>query len=80
MSAACPECQPGKGKKGSAINFLAILTTFHSTVDTFDHITIAQILMVTGTITDDLVHQVRDWYSGVAIKMGRRQGATREHI
>jgi len=26
------------------------------------------------------VHQVRDWYSGVAIKMGRRQGATREHI
>jgi hypothetical protein len=27
-----------------------------------------------------LVHQVRDWYSGVAIKMGRRQGATREHI
>jgi hypothetical protein len=28
----------------------------------------------------DLVHQVRGWYSGVAIKMGRRQGATREHI
>jgi hypothetical protein len=27
-----------------------------------------------------LVHQVRGWYSGVAIKMGRRQGATREHI
>src|SRR5260370_12960966 len=27
-----------------------------------------------------LVHQVRDWYSGVAIKMGRRQGATKEHI
>jgi hypothetical protein len=27
-----------------------------------------------------LVHPVRDWYSGVAIKMGRRQGATREHI
>jgi 2-hydroxy-3-keto-5-methylthiopentenyl-1-phosphate phosphatase len=28
----------------------------------------------------ELVHQVRGWYSGVAIKMGRRQGATREHI
>jgi hypothetical protein len=28
----------------------------------------------------DLVHQVRGWYSGVAIKMGRRQGATKEHI
>jgi DNA-binding transcriptional LysR family regulator len=27
-----------------------------------------------------LVHQVRDWFSGVAIKMGRRQGATKEHI
>ena len=33
-----------------------------------------------------LVHQVRDWYSGVAIKMGRRQGGPsrtggrREHI
>jgi len=27
-----------------------------------------------------LVHQVRDWYSGVAIKAGRRQGATKEHI
>jgi hypothetical protein len=27
-----------------------------------------------------LVHQVSDWCSGVAIKMGRRQGATREHI
>jgi hypothetical protein len=27
-----------------------------------------------------LVHQVRDWYSSVAIKMGRRQGATKEHI
>jgi hypothetical protein len=26
------------------------------------------------------VHQVRDWYSGVAIKTGRRQGATKEHI
>jgi hypothetical protein len=26
-----------------------------------------------------LVHQVRDWYSGVAVKMGRRQGATKEH-
>jgi len=30
--------------------------------------------------SDELVHQVRDWYSGVAIKMGRRQGATRKHI
>jgi hypothetical protein len=29
---------------------------------------------------DDLVHQVSDWYSGVAIKMGRRQGATKEHF
>jgi hypothetical protein len=27
-----------------------------------------------------LVHQVSDWGSGVAIKMGRRQGATKEHI
>ena len=27
-----------------------------------------------------LVHQVSDWCSGVAIKMGRRQGATKEHI
>jgi hypothetical protein len=27
-----------------------------------------------------LVHRFRDWYSGVAIKMGRRQGATKEHI
>jgi hypothetical protein len=27
-----------------------------------------------------LVHQVSDWYSGVAMKMGRRQGATKEHI
>jgi len=27
-----------------------------------------------------LVHQVRDWYSGVAIKTDRRQGATREDI
>jgi hypothetical protein len=26
------------------------------------------------------VHQVSDWCSGVAIKMGRRQGATKEHI
>jgi hypothetical protein len=26
------------------------------------------------------VHQVSDWGSGVAIKMGRRQGATNEHI
>jgi hypothetical protein len=24
------------------------------------------------------VHQVRDWYSGVAIKMGRRQGTAKE--
>jgi len=31
-------------------------------------------------LRDALVHQVRDWYSGVAIKMGRRQGTTREHI
>jgi hypothetical protein len=30
--------------------------------------------------TDALVHQVSDWGSGVAIKMGRRQGATKEHI
>jgi hypothetical protein len=29
---------------------------------------------------DLLVHQVSDWCSGVAIKMGRRQGATKEHI
>jgi hypothetical protein len=29
---------------------------------------------------DYLVHQVSDWCSGVAIKMGRRQGATKEHI
>jgi hypothetical protein len=28
----------------------------------------------------ELVHQVSDWGSGVAIKMGRRQGATKEHI
>ena len=27
-----------------------------------------------------LVHQVRDWFSGVAIKMSRRQGATKEHV
>jgi hypothetical protein len=27
-----------------------------------------------------VVHQVSDWCSGVAIKMGRRQGATKEHI
>jgi hypothetical protein len=27
-----------------------------------------------------LVHHFRDWYSSVAIKMGRRQGATKEHI
>ncbi len=27
-----------------------------------------------------LVHQVSDWCSGVAIKMGRRQGARKEHI
>jgi hypothetical protein len=26
------------------------------------------------------VHHFRDWYSSVAIKMGRRQGATKEHI
>jgi DNA-binding NarL/FixJ family response regulator len=32
------------------------------------------------SILEKLVHQVRGWYSGVAIKMGRRQGATREHI
>jgi hypothetical protein len=30
--------------------------------------------------TPALVHQVRDWYSGVAIKIGRRQGVTKEHI
>jgi AcrR family transcriptional regulator len=29
---------------------------------------------------EELVHQVSDWGSGVAIKMGRRQGATKEHI
>jgi hypothetical protein len=29
---------------------------------------------------NQLVHQVSDWCSGVAIKMGRRQGATKEHI
>ena len=29
---------------------------------------------------DDLVHQVCAWYSSVAIKMGRRQGATRKRI
>jgi len=28
----------------------------------------------------ELVHQVSDWGSGVAIKMGHRQGATKEHI
>jgi hypothetical protein len=27
-----------------------------------------------------LVHHFRDWYSSVAIKMGRQQGATKEHI
>jgi hypothetical protein len=31
-------------------------------------------------MNNNLVHQVRDWYSSVAIKMGRRQGATKEHI
>ena len=30
--------------------------------------------------SDELVHQVSDWCSGAAIKMGRRQGATKEHI
>jgi hypothetical protein len=30
--------------------------------------------------TSELVHQVSDWGSGVAIKMGRRQDATKEHI
>jgi hypothetical protein len=37
----------------------------------------------TGTvfpIGSKLVHQVSDWGSGVAIKMGRRQRATKEHI
>ena len=38
-----------------------------------------------GGVANDLVivivHQVRDWYSGVAIKMGRRQGdRRRKHI
>jgi hypothetical protein len=27
-----------------------------------------------------LVHHFRDWYSSVAIKMGRQQGATKEPI
>ena len=34
----------------------------------------------TRIIAEQLVHQVSDWGSGVAIKMGRRQGATKEHI
>ena len=33
-----------------------------------------------GKFVRQLVHQVSDWCSGVAIKMGRRQGATKEHI
>ena len=32
------------------------------------------------SVLPKLVHQVRDWFSGVAIKMGRRQDATKEHI
>jgi hypothetical protein len=43
----------------------------------------ASILNITpnkpGFAASDLVHQVSDWCSGVAIKMGR-PGATREHI
>jgi nitrate/nitrite-specific signal transduction histidine kinase len=33
-----------------------------------------------SAISMQVVHQVSDWCSGVAIKMGRRQGATKEHI
>jgi hypothetical protein len=33
-----------------------------------------------GVTEFSLVHQVSGWLSGVAIKMGRRQGATKEHI
>jgi hypothetical protein len=37
-------------------------------------------LRLLHSLLKKLVHQVRDWYSSVAIKMGRRQGATKEHI
>jgi hypothetical protein len=39
-----------------------------------------QTVPLRDTSQQALVHQVSDWYSGVAIKMGRRQGVTKEHI
>ena len=43
-------------------------------------ISLAEELKDMYSLAMTLVHQVRDWFSGVAIKMGRRQGATKEHI
>jgi hypothetical protein len=46
-----------------------------------DHDAFAQLAIIEGLdALTLLVHQVSDWGSGVAIKMGRRQGATKEHI
>ena len=41
---------------------------------------ISSLVSLTQQVFIELVHQVSDWGSGVAIKMGRRQGATKEHI
>jgi hypothetical protein len=45
-----------------------------------EEIAISTLLTLIFKRGDILVHQVSDWGSGVAIKMGRRQGATKEHI